>query len=66
MEAAMHGFDELARLLAAPIIADPLSCREDEDTHRKKEPPRDRDREEDSHHLDEFEHIEVGDPRDGP
>ena len=62
----MHGFDELAKLLAAPNIIDPLPRQEDEDAHLKKEPPRDRDREEGSHDLDEFEFIELGDPRDGP
>jgi hypothetical protein len=62
----MHSFDELARLLAAPSVMDPEPRHEGEDEERKKEPAQDPNRQRESHHVDEFEDIEVGDPRDGP
>lgn len=58
----MRDFDELARLLAAPSIAAPR--RRDREEHRHgREPPKDSY---EPHNLEEFEYIEVGDPRDGP
>jgi replicative DNA helicase len=65
MEAAMQGFKELARLLAAPSIAALELRREDEPRERNK-PPEKSDEQQESPNLEEFEYIEVGDPRDGP
>jgi hypothetical protein len=67
MEAAMQGFEELARLLAAPSSAVPEPCRKDEDKPQKRnKPPKRSDEQQESPDPEEFEYIEVGDPRDGP
>ena len=63
----MHEFDELARLLAAPSIAAPEPRRESENEGQEKnEPPEHSDEQQEQHTPEEFEYIEVGDPRDGP
>lgn len=63
----MHGLNELARLLAAPSIVDPQPPPDEEaEDEEKKRPARKPGRQPDLRNLDEFEHIEVGDPRDGP
>lgn len=63
----MEGFNELARLLAVPSIVGPRPLREDEEEDEDRKP---RERkpggQPGSRDVDEFEHIEVGDPRDGP
>ena len=67
MEAAMQGFEELARLLAARSITalDPRHGSEDAPRERNK-PPKKSDEQQESPSPEELEYIEVGDPRDGP
>jgi hypothetical protein len=65
----MHGFEELARLLAAPSIAAPKARRGREGASRERDkppdkPPKKSDEQQESPNPDEY--IEVGDPRDGP
>ena len=63
----MQDFNELARLLAAPSIAVPEPCREAEDKPRERDKPAENsDEQQRSPDAEEFEYIEVGDPRDGP
>jgi hypothetical protein len=67
MEAAMHGFTELAKLLAAPSIMGPRPSRKNDDSDEDGKPrQQEPDGQRRSHDVDEFEHMEVGDPRDGP
>ena len=67
----MHGFEELARLLAAPSIAAPAPRRGGKDALRERnkrpdKPPEKSDKQQEPPSLEDFEYIEVGDPRDGP
>lgn len=63
----MHGFNELARLLAAPSIMGPRRLLKNEELdEQRKSRQREPDPQPGSRDIDEFEHIEVGDPRDGP
>ena len=62
----MDGFNELARLLAVPSIVSPPSRENEEEDEDRKLREREPDGKPGSRDVDEFEHIEVGDPRDGP